>query len=98
MTYAPADAKRVGGTSRHSPLSEALNTAGQLLRDFLEVRRGRREIARLARSDDAMLADIGITRGDVEWALMQPWNADSSLALAMRVDRRKAAARWARIF
>jgi uncharacterized protein YjiS (DUF1127 family) len=98
MTYAPTDANRVGGTSRHSLLSEAFFTAGQLLSDFLEARRGRREIAQLVRSDDAMLADIGIARADVEWALMQPWNADPSLALAKRVDRRKASTRWARAF
>lgn len=98
MTCAPIDANRVAGTSRHSPLSEAFFTTGQLLRDFLKVRRGRREIAQLARSSDVMLVDIGITRADVEWALMQPWNADPSLALAKRVEGRKASARWARAF
>lgn len=98
MTYARIDAKRVGGSTGRSRLSESLNAAVRLLSDFLEARHGRREVARLARYDDIMLADIGIARADVEWALMQPWDADPSLALAMRVNRRKASARWARAF
>ncbi len=96
MTNAHIDARRAGRAGQFSPLIEALYSAGQLLGNFLEVQRGRREIARLASFDDTLLADIGIARADVDWALMQPWNADPSLALARRVDRRKAAARWAR--
>lgn len=98
MTYAPTDAKRVGSSNRHSPFIEALSTAFRVYSDFLEARRGRRELVRLASYTDAMLSDIGIVRSDVEWALMQPWNADPSLALAMRINRRKESARWARSF
>lgn len=98
MTYAPIETNRLGRPANGSglllPFRQILEYAGR----FLQARRGRREIARLAGAEDAMLTDIGIARADVEWALMQPWDADPSLALAMRVNRRKAAARWARDF
>lgn len=98
MTYAPTGTKRIGGSTERSPFSEALIAAGRVFSEFLEARRGRREVARLASFEDTMLADIGIARADVEWALMQPWYADPSLALARRFNRRKTAARWARSF
>jgi uncharacterized protein YjiS (DUF1127 family) len=98
MTYAQNVTNRLGRPAGDSglllPLRQIFDYAGR----FLEARRGRREIAQLARSEDEMLADIGIARTDVEWALNQPWNADPSLALATRVSRRKAASRWARDF
>ena len=98
MTYAPIITNRLGRPAGVSglllPLRQLYEYAGRLV----DARRARREIARLARSEDATLADIGVVRADVEWALMQPWNADPSLALAGRVTRRKAAARWARDF
>ena len=98
MSYAPTDAKRVGESNRLSPFIESLYTAVRIIGVFLKARRGRREIARLSRYNDVMLKDIGITRSDVEWALMQPWNVDPSLALAMRVNRRNESLRWARAF
>ncbi len=98
MTYTTTGAKRVGRSNRYSPVIESLNLAGRIVSDFLEARRGRRELSRLATYDDAMLQDIGIARSDVEWALMQPWNADPSLALAMRINRRKESVRWAKSF
>ena len=98
MTYAPIVTNGLGRPAGNSwlllPLRQLYEYAGRLL----DARHARRELARLAGSEDAMLADIGIERADVEWALMQPWNADPSLALAMRVKRRQAAARWAREF
>lgn len=98
MTYAPNVTNRFGRPAGYSrlllPLRQLLEYAGRLL----EARRGRREIAQLARSEDAMLADMGLDRSDVEWALMQPWNTDPSFALAMRVKRKKGAERWAREF
>jgi len=98
MIYAPNVTNRFDRPADYSglplPLRQLLEYAGRLIK----ARRGRREIAMLARSEDAMLADVGLVRSDVEWALMQPWNTDPSLALAMRVKRRKGAERWTREF
>lgn len=98
MSYAQTELKRIGGSTGQSPLREVLMVAGKAVSLLLEARWGRREITRLASFDDAMLADIGIARSDVEWALMQPWNADPSLALEQRINRRKETARWARSY
>jgi uncharacterized protein YjiS (DUF1127 family) len=98
MAYAQTNVKRIGGSAGPSPLGEALVAAGRAVSQFIEARRGRREILRLASFEDSMLADIGIARSDVEWALMQPWNADPSLALEHRINRRKESVRWARSY
>lgn len=96
MTHAPAEANRLGRPASSPglllPLWQTFEFAGRLL----EARRGRREVLRLARNNDALLADIGIARSDVELALKQPWHADPSRALAMGVNCRKATSRWAR--
>ncbi len=98
MSYAQTDANRIGGSAGQSRLGESLVAAGRVVSQFLDARRGRREITRLASFDDAMLADIGIARSDVEWALLQPWHSDPSLALEERINRRKDSARWARSY
>jgi uncharacterized protein YjiS (DUF1127 family) len=98
MTYAPTDVKRVGNSGQPSPFLETLNGISSYFGELLEARRGRRELVRLASFDDDMLADIGVVRSDIEWALMQPWNGDPSLELAMRVNRRKESVNWARTF
>jgi len=93
MTYAPTQTNRLGrpagGSGLQLPLRQVFEYVGRLL----EARRGRREIVRLAWNDDALLADVGVARSDVESALMQPWDADPSQALAMSFERRKAASR-----
>ena len=98
MTYAQNVMNRLGrpagGSGLLLPLWQLFEYAGR----FFEARRGRSEIAQLARSEDAILADMGVARADVEWAMMRPWYEDPSLALAKRVKCRKAAARWAREF
>lgn len=90
MTYAPIATNRLGrpasGFGLLLPLRQLLNYAGQLV----EARRARREIVRLARAEETTLADIGIERSDIDWALMQPWDTDPSLALEKRFNRRKA--------
>ena len=98
MTYAPTDVKRVGNSGQPSPFLETLNEISSYFGELLEARRGRRELIRLASFDDDMLADLGVVRSDIEWALMQPWKADPSLELAMRVNRRKEPVNWARTF
>lgn len=98
MSYAQTNAKRIGGTAGQSPLDEVLAAAGSVLSQFLEARRGRRELTRLANYDDALLADIGIARSDIEQALLLPWYSDPSQALEERVHRRNGSARWARSY
>ena len=98
MTYAPLEVKRtkrfVGPSFVRSVWTAVFGPVSQLL----AARRSRREIARLAYSDDAMLKDIGLTRSDVDWALMRHWSEDPSDALADRMNRRRTATRWARSY
>ena len=52
--------------------------------------KARRDVAELARFDEHMLRDIGLTRANVDAALGQPWRCDPSSVLNQR-----AAERWA---
>jgi uncharacterized protein YjiS (DUF1127 family) len=47
----------------------------------LEALRGRQALAELLDFDDRQLADIGVTRGDIEWALAQPLSRDVTVEL-----------------
>jgi uncharacterized protein YjiS (DUF1127 family) len=51
--------------------------------------RARRNIARLEAFDDHMLADIGLTRGEVEWASHLPLSSNATFALEGRSHRRR---------
>lgn len=44
----------------------------------------RSSVNTLAAMDDRMLRDIGLTRGDVDSALAQPWHKDPSRVLTVR--------------
>ena len=44
----------------------------------------RRSVSTLAAWDDRMLKDIGLTRGDLDDALAQPWHRDPSRELMVR--------------
>jgi uncharacterized protein YjiS (DUF1127 family) len=46
--------------------------------------RARRDVARLETFDDHMLADIGLTRGDIEWASHLPLSSNATIALEGR--------------
>ncbi len=96
MTYAPFEANRLRHPTRWSIIRSALGQFYLYANRLLEARRGRREIARLARNHDGLLNDIGLTRSDLDWALMSHWSEDPSQALARRMERRKNAAKWAR--
>jgi uncharacterized protein YjiS (DUF1127 family) len=50
----------------------------------------RREFRYLAGLDDRMLADIGLTRGDLDEAYLQPSWKDRTTMLASRVAERSA--------
>jgi uncharacterized protein YjiS (DUF1127 family) len=60
--------------------------ASNVLRLFQNWR-ARRDVARLETFDDHMLADIGLSRGDVEWASHLPLSANASQALEGRSHR-----------
>jgi uncharacterized protein YjiS (DUF1127 family) len=50
---------------------------GRLLRNW----QARRSVSQLAKLDDHLLHDIGLTRADVEWATAQPLTFNATLAL-----------------
>lgn len=47
--------------------------------------KARREVSELAGLDDFMLADIGISRADVEWAAHLPLTTDATEALEDKI-------------
>ena len=47
-------------------IASSLNAIGRAAREFVRRWRERRDILELQRMDDRLLADIGITRGEVE--------------------------------
>jgi uncharacterized protein YjiS (DUF1127 family) len=51
--------------------------------------KARREVTRLAGFDDFMLADIGISRADVEWATHLPLTTDATEALEEKITLRQ---------
>lgn len=51
--------------------------------------RARRDVTRLEAFDDHMLSDIGLTRGDVEWASRLPLSSNATFALEDRSHRRR---------
>jgi uncharacterized protein YjiS (DUF1127 family) len=51
--------------------------------------RARRSVKHLASLDDYLLRDIGLKRGDVEWAEQVPITQNAVLALEERVRRRR---------
>ncbi len=50
--------------------------------------KARREVSQLAGFDDFMLADIGVSRADVEWAAKLPLTTDATEALEQRTTLR----------
>jgi uncharacterized protein YjiS (DUF1127 family) len=57
---------------------------------FAQVWRHRRDLALLARFDDHMLADIGLTRSDLRDAMAEPRWRDPSVLLEKRLDERRS--------
>jgi uncharacterized protein YjiS (DUF1127 family) len=47
----------------------------------------RRKVSKLDEFDDHILADLGLTREDVRWALNQPFSYDPSITLQWRALR-----------
>ncbi|MGA2129851.1 MAG: DUF1127 domain-containing protein [Xanthobacteraceae bacterium] len=55
--------------------------------------RHRRDVEALAGFDDRMLADIGLTRTDLHYALSEPFWRDPGRVLVLRAGERRAAPR-----
>ncbi len=76
------------------PTSLLSSLSGHFAR-FLRNWRNRRQVVVLSELDDHVLADIGLTRGDVEAALSQPFSQDASLQLQQVAQRNRS--RWVRV-
>ena len=59
------------------------------LRAFVQTFKGRHDAALLAGLDDRMLADIGLTRGDVRDAFSEPVWRDPTAVLVSRAHERR---------
>lgn len=64
-----------------------LSAATCLARTALRTWSRRRKLVKLSDLDDHQLADIGISREDLSWALNLPFSHDPSLALQDRAAR-----------
>ena len=62
--------------------------------EYLRAYGKRRDLENLANLDDRMLADIGLTRGDLRDAAAEPLWRDPTAVLVMR-RRERRTARWA---
>jgi uncharacterized protein YjiS (DUF1127 family) len=59
------------------------------LREFVQTVKGRHDAALLAGLDDRMLADIGLTRGDLRDAFSEPvWRDPTNLLVSRAHERR----------
>ena len=65
-------------------------------RQVLQTFKNRRDAASLAGLDDRMLADIGLTRGDLRDAFSEPVWRDPTVILVSRVHERRINRRRAR--
>ena len=74
-------------------LSRAIAQAEAPVVAFLKnIRRNwaaRRRLANLAEFDDHLLRDIGVTRGEIEWAAGLPLSVNAALALEEKSFRRR---------
>jgi len=57
--------------------------------ELLAAWKGRREVATLSDLDDHLLADLGLTRGDVRDVLDLPFSYDPGRELQIRVSRNR---------
>ena len=67
-----------------TPFSAALATVARFATRLREAQERRQVVANLASLDDHMLRDIGLTRFDVDAALVEPVMTDGTLVLAQR--------------
>ena len=62
-------------------------------RQVAQIVKNRRDVMTLAGLDDHMLADIGLTRGDVRDAFSEPVWSDPTAILVSRVNERRTSRR-----
>jgi len=83
----------ISQTRAASQLAQAINTiAGSLVvraRQFALLVKNRRDATMLAGLDDRMLADIGLTRGDLRDAYSEPVWSDPTAILVSRAHERR---------
>ncbi|MGO4387263.1 DUF1127 domain-containing protein [Microvirga sp. 2YAF29] len=79
---------RSAATVKPLPGTLILGQFARVLISIVKAFRDRREIMNLAEFDDRMLADIGLTRGDVRSALEEPMHLSPSWVLVRRADQR----------
>jgi uncharacterized protein YjiS (DUF1127 family) len=60
------------------------------IKELVSAIRHRRDVEVLARFDDRMLADIGLTRSDLRYALSEPFWRDPGHVLVSRAGDRRA--------
>jgi uncharacterized protein YjiS (DUF1127 family) len=70
-------------------LARALNAAGAFAIRVLRAAKNRHSASMLARLDDRMLADIGLTRSDLRDAYAEPLWEDPTSVLARRAAERR---------
>jgi len=70
-------------------LVRGLNAAGALAMRVLRAAKNRHSASMLARLDDRMLADIGLTRSDLRDAYAEPLWEDPTSILARRAAERR---------
>jgi uncharacterized protein YjiS (DUF1127 family) len=73
-----------------------LSLVTRWLKEFARTRRHRREVAALAGLDRRMLADIGISRADLEEVFTQPFREDPTGLLRESACERRASRDTAR--
>jgi uncharacterized protein YjiS (DUF1127 family) len=74
-------------------IAELAGTVALRIVDFVRAYRNRRDLQILAGFDDRMLADIGLTRGDVRDAVAEPLWRDPTNILVSRVHERRGTRR-----
>jgi uncharacterized protein YjiS (DUF1127 family) len=88
ITMTPATAAKAFGRIAEFTGTVALRTV-----NFVRAYLNRRDVRTLAGFDDRMLADIGLTRGDVRDAVAEPLWRDPTTILVSRVQERRSARR-----
>jgi uncharacterized protein YjiS (DUF1127 family) len=73
----------------HRAMSLGEYGAVSFVRRLLRNWKARRRIVNLSNYDDYMLRDIGVSRGDIEWAAGLPLTVNAALALEERAFKRR---------
>lgn len=95
MSYAPSELGTAGRPRNSTSLANIFQNLLDVADRAAKLWTSRREVRHLALLEDHNLADIGLSRADIDWAMAQPWHLDATEGLAKRVDCRRAAKHWA---